>query len=167
MQNTGPGIIRGTFENLPQGQTIALTCAGLSYYFVANYHGGNGNDLVLLWTNGNELMPATAARKLDSQIILALKKGRGEPPFDKPTSLEPDIPIKEGDRVLVDIDASVSKALSDQVALVGGVVVKSPSSSTTLRAMVPVLQLEALAARADVSFISPARPAVISKTGAR
>jgi hypothetical protein len=36
VQNTGPGIIRGTFSNLAQGQTIALTYGGLTHYFVAN-----------------------------------------------------------------------------------------------------------------------------------
>src|SRR4029077_15477276 len=52
VQNTGPGIIRGRFSNLAQGQTVALTYSGLTYHFVANYYGGRGNDLVLLWTTG-------------------------------------------------------------------------------------------------------------------
>src|SRR5438132_12307478 len=103
VQNTGPGIIRGTFSNLAQGQTIALTYGGLTHYFVANYHGGNGNDLVLLWTTGDQFIPVAAAGKLDGQIVLALKKSRGQPPFDKPTSLEPDSQIKDRDRVLVNI----------------------------------------------------------------
>ena len=160
VQNTGPGIIRGTFSNLAQGQTIALTYGGLTHYFVANYHGGNGNDLVLLWTTGNQFMPAAAAAKLDGQIVLALKKSRGQPPFDKPTSLEPDIPIKDGDRVLVDIEGSVSKALLDHVTLSGGTVPSGSTTATTLRAMVPLSQLEALASRADVKSIAPAKPSV-------
>lgn len=167
VQNTGPGIIRGTFSNLAQGQTIALTYGGLIHYFVANYHGGNGNDLVLLWTTGDELLSQAAKDKLDGQIVLALKKSRGQPPFDKPTSLEPDIPIKDGDRVLVDIKGSVSKALLDQVTLSGGALPSGSTTTTTLRAMVPLSQLEALAGRADVNFISPAKPAVISKVGAQ
>ena len=165
VQNTGSGIIRGTFANLAQGQTIALSYAGLTYYFVANYHGGRGNDLVLLWTISDQFIPAAAAGKLDGQIVLALKKSRGQPPFDKPTSLEPEIPIKDGDRVLVDVDASVSKGLLDQVALFGGVVVNGPPTAATFRAMVPLSQLEALAGRSDVNFISPAKPAVISRVG--
>jgi hypothetical protein len=167
VQNTGPGIIRGTFSNLAHGQTIALAYGGRIYYFVANYHGGNGNDLVLLWTTGHEFIPAAAAGKLDGQIVLALKKSRGRPPFDQPTSLEPDIPIKDGDRVLVDIDASMSKGLLDQVALLGGVVVNGSPTSTTFRAMVPLSQLEALAGRADVNFISPAKLAVTSEVRAQ
>jgi hypothetical protein len=163
VQNTGPGIIRGTFSNLAQGQTIALTYGGLIHYFVANYHGGNGNDLVLLWTTGDQFMPAAAAAKLDGQIVLALKKSRGQPPFDKPTSLEPDIPIKDGDRVLVDIEGSVSKALLDHVTLSGGTVPSGSTTTTTLRAMVPLSQLEALASRADVKSIAPATLSVTSQ----
>jgi hypothetical protein len=167
VQNTGPEIIRGTFSNLAQGQTIALTYAGLTSHFVANYHGGGGNDLVLLWTTGDELLSQAAKDKLDRQIILALKKSRGQPPFDKPTSLEPAIPIKDGDRVLVDIEGSVSKGLVDQVTLSGGTVPNDSTTTTTLRAMVPLSQLETLAGRADVNFISPAKPAVVSKVGAQ
>jgi len=163
VQNTGPGIIRGTFSNLAQGQTIALTYGGLTHYFVANYHGGNGNDLVLLWTTGDQFIPVAAAGKLDGQIVLALKKSRGQPPFDKPTSLEPDIPIKDGDRVLVDIEGSVSKALRDHVTLSGGTVPSGSTTTTTLRAMVPLSQLEALASRADVKSIAPATLSVTSQ----
>jgi hypothetical protein len=83
VQNTGPGIIRGTFNNLAQGQTVALSYAGATYNFVANYHGGNGHDLVLLWTSGEESLPAAILGKLDAQILLAQKKSRREPPFDK------------------------------------------------------------------------------------
>ncbi len=49
VKNTGPGFITGTFSNLAQGQAVALSYAGQTYNFVANYFGGNGNDLVLSW----------------------------------------------------------------------------------------------------------------------
>ena len=162
VQNTAPGIIRGTFSNLAQGQIVALSYGGLTYHFVANYYGGAGNDLVLLWTSGESSLPAAILSKLDAQIVLALKQSRGEPPFDKPTSLEPDIPIKDAGRVLVDMEASVSKELLDQVALVGGQVINGSETATTLRAMVPLSQLETLAGRADVKSISPARLTITS-----
>ena len=162
VQNTGPGIIRGTFSNLAQGQTVALSYGGVTYNFVANYYGGKGNDLVLLWTSGEKSLPAATLEKLDAQIVLALEKSRGEPPFDKPTSLEPDIPIKDAGRVLVDMEASVSKELLNQIALVGGQVINSSETARTLRAMVPLSQLETLAGRVDVKFISPARLTITS-----
>jgi alpha-tubulin suppressor-like RCC1 family protein len=49
VQNTGINFINGTFMNLAQGQTVALTYNGTPYNFVANYYGGTGNDLVLVW----------------------------------------------------------------------------------------------------------------------
>jgi uncharacterized repeat protein (TIGR03803 family) len=39
--------ITGTFANLPQGGTISATYNGTTYWFQANYAGGDGNDLVL------------------------------------------------------------------------------------------------------------------------
>jgi len=162
VQNTGPDIIRGTFSNLAQGQIVALNYAGGTYHFVANYHGGSGHDLVLLWTS-EESLPAATLKRLDTQIILALKKRRGEPPFDKPTSLQPEIPIQDGASVLIDLDATVSNDLLTQIALTGGKVVKSPDPSHIIRAMVPLSQLETLASRADVKSISPARLTITSK----
>ena len=51
VQNTGLGFINGTFDNLAQGQPVALSYGGVTYRFVANYYGGSGNDLVLVWAN--------------------------------------------------------------------------------------------------------------------
>src|ERR1051326_5985152 len=105
VRNTGSGIIRGYFTNLAQGQTVALNYAGVTYNFIANYHGGKGNDLVLLWTT-EDPMPPAILRKLDPQIVLALKKLRRQPPFDKQVSLQPDNPIQIAGRVLVRIEGS-------------------------------------------------------------
>jgi len=49
VKNTGLSFISGTFSNLTQGQTVALAYNGETYNFVANYYGGTGNDLVLVW----------------------------------------------------------------------------------------------------------------------
>jgi alpha-tubulin suppressor-like RCC1 family protein len=51
VQNTGLDFINGTFDNLTNGQTVALSYGGVAYRFVANYYGGSGNDLVLAWAN--------------------------------------------------------------------------------------------------------------------
>lgn len=50
VNNTGPGFIHGRFANLSQGQRVWLPFDGGLYPFVANYHGGTGNDLVLQWS---------------------------------------------------------------------------------------------------------------------
>jgi alpha-tubulin suppressor-like RCC1 family protein len=51
VNNTGRGFISGTFANLSQGQAVTLTYNGITYNFVANYYGGTGNDLILMWAN--------------------------------------------------------------------------------------------------------------------
>lgn len=51
IDNTGLPHFQGSFDNLAQGQRIELTYQGVSYPFVVNYHGGDGNDLVLQWAN--------------------------------------------------------------------------------------------------------------------
>jgi hypothetical protein len=47
----------GTFANLPQGGTCSATYGGVTYFFQANYSGGDGNDLVLTAEAGS---PPTA-----------------------------------------------------------------------------------------------------------
>jgi len=49
VKNTGLGFITGAFNNLTQGQLVTLSHGGSDYQFVANYFGGTGNDLVLVW----------------------------------------------------------------------------------------------------------------------
>ena len=48
---TGLQPLRGTFDNLAQGQVVGLDYGGNTYNFVVNYYGGNGNDLELQWPN--------------------------------------------------------------------------------------------------------------------
>ena len=49
LKNQGTEAIRGRFTGLAHGSIITLQHGGISYEFVANYHGGDGNDLVLQW----------------------------------------------------------------------------------------------------------------------
>jgi alpha-tubulin suppressor-like RCC1 family protein len=49
VENTGLTFINGEFSNLTQGQTVTIPYGGKNYDFVANYYGGSGNDLVLVW----------------------------------------------------------------------------------------------------------------------
>lgn len=157
VHNTGTTFIKGTFTNLAQGQMVSLTYAGVQYTFISHYGSGTDRDLVLLWTNAGDL-PATVASKLDSQLVLASKQARGQAPFDKPTSLRPDVPLKdETGRLLVDIRGAVSHDLIDQVAALGGRVIEGTQSDKGLRALVPALQLQTLAAREDVANVAPTR----------
>ena len=107
-----------------------------------------------------------AQRKLDSHIVLALKKSRGEAPFDQPTSLDPDLAVEADGRVLVDLDAAVTGALLARIESTGGKIIASFEASHAIRALVPLAQMEALAGRADVKFISPAAQGTTNRGGA-
>ena len=48
---TGPAGIAGNFSGLEHGQTLTLEHDGVAYDFIVNYHGGDGNDLVLQWAH--------------------------------------------------------------------------------------------------------------------
>jgi alpha-tubulin suppressor-like RCC1 family protein len=95
--NSGLAFINGTFDNLGQGQAVALAYGGVTYRFVANYYGGSGNDLVLIWassrtfawgsdasgqigdntsgTNRLVPVPVTATGVLAVNTVLALARG--------------------------------------------------------------------------------------------
>jgi alpha-tubulin suppressor-like RCC1 family protein len=97
VNNTGLGFIVGTFDNLAQGQALPLSYGGTTYQFVANYCGGSGNDLVLVWaskrafawgwdqygqlgdntsgTNRLVPVPVTATGVLAGKTVLALASG--------------------------------------------------------------------------------------------
>ena len=120
--------------------------------------------VLTLWTaqttaSGKEPVAASTLSKLDSQLVLVVKKSRAEAPFDKATTLEPDV-YKYRGRVLLEIDGVFSRELSDQIASLGGQVVNDWGTTTRFRAWLPFAQLEILAARPDIRSISAARPTV-------
>lgn len=49
IRTRGTEFIAGTFANVPQGGTVALTYNSITYNYIADYHGGNGRSLVLHW----------------------------------------------------------------------------------------------------------------------
>lgn len=120
--------------------------------------------VLALWTaqltaGDEKSAPAAILNKLDKHLVLVVKKSRGESPFDRPTTVEPDV-YKFGGRVLVEIEGSISRELSDQITSLGGQLVTGWGTATTFRAWVPFAQLETLAARADIKSISAARPTI-------
>jgi len=109
--------------------------------------------------SGKEPVPAATLNKLDNQLVLVVKKSRAEAPFDKETTVEPDV-YKFNGRVLVEIEGTISRELSDQIASLGGQLVVGWGTATNFRAWVPFAQVETLASRADIKSISAARPSI-------
>jgi alpha-tubulin suppressor-like RCC1 family protein len=98
VNNTGLSFINGTFDNLANGQALTLSYGATSYQFVANYYGGSGNDLVLVWANNQAFawggnsngqlgdnsttsrqlpVPVTATGVLAGKTLLAVAAGNG------------------------------------------------------------------------------------------
>jgi hypothetical protein len=101
--------------------------------------------------------------KMDDELALVAKTSRSETSAEKPATRVPDVYAYRG-RVLVEIQGTFSRELSDQIANLGGEVVAGWGTTTNFRAWVPFAQLETLAARADVRFLSAARPSITHRT---
>lgn len=106
-----------------------------------------------------------AQRKMESPIILAIKKARGEPPFDKHPSIPVALLVPADGRVLVDLDATVTEELLDHIKSGGGEVVSSFPALRAIRAKIPLLKLDPLARRADVRAIAAAAEPVANLSG--
>lgn len=94
-----------------------------------------------------------AQRKMDSQLVYALKRSRNEPIGTGVNHLQITVkPDAEG-KVIVDLTASVNQPLLDAIVQNGGTVLNSHPRFNAVRARVPLANLETLAGRADVRFI--------------
>lgn len=102
-----------------------------------------------------------AQKKIDSQLLYALKQKRGETrgvPTDRI-----DIELDQKGRALVDITAKVTSQVTSQIRKLGGMVVSEDQRYHTIRARLALEKLEALAALKDVSFIAPAAQAMYNR----
>jgi hypothetical protein len=95
-----------------------------------------------------------AQKRLDSQLVYAIRRKRGEMSKDIPREI--DVKIREDGRVLVDLDASVSKELLSLIEQQGGQIINNFPAQNAIRALVPLANLETVAAQTGVRFIRPA-----------
>lgn len=95
-----------------------------------------------------------AQKKIDSQLLYALKQKRGET-AGVPTE-RIDIELDQKGRILVDITADISPRLESQIRKLGGAILSSDARYHTIRARLALEKLESLAAQKDVKFIAPA-----------
>ena len=94
-----------------------------------------------------------AQKKIDSQLLYALKQKRGETrgvPTERII-----IEFDQKGRALVDITAKVSPQVTSRIRKLGGIVISEDARYHTIRASLALEKLEALATLRDVSFIAP------------
>ena len=95
-----------------------------------------------------------AQKKIDSQLLYALKQKRGETEGVPTDPIQLDLDAK--DRALVDISANVTRQVQSQIRKLGGAIQSQDERYHTIRARLALEKLEALAALKDVRFIGPA-----------
>src|ERR1051326_878601 len=95
-------------------------------------------------------------RKIDSQILSAIKISRGENVAPGVDQLETDIEVGADDRVKVDIRARVTPDLLEKITGAGGEIIASVPRFDAIRARVPLNQIETLAELPEVQFIGRA-----------
>jgi hypothetical protein len=105
-----------------------------------------------------------AQQKMESQLVHALKKNRGEPFAPGAPNVRVDVKSEADGRVLVDIDATVTPDLLSLIQLGGGQVINSFAQYRAVRALVTLTQLETLAGSTNVNYIRRASQGHTGKT---
>ena len=104
-----------------------------------------------------------AQRRLDSQLLLELRRRRGHPVARTVPGLSTGIETDPDGTTLVDIRADVTNALLSRIQALGGTVFNQHPRYRAIRARLPLESLETLAADASVQFIRPALPPITNK----
>ena len=107
-------------------------------------------------------------QKIDSNLLLEGDRLQGLANVDALATVNSGVIVDAGGTVLVDMDTQVTPALLTAIAAAGGIVVNSYAQYNAVRARMPIGQIEAIAARAEVRFIGPAEQAYTNQrvTGA-
>jgi hypothetical protein len=96
-----------------------------------------------------------AQRKMDSQLLYAVKMTRGQPIALGVRALATDLPYQSDRRVSIDVSADVNAALLAELRSLGVEVVYSDQVQGSLRLLARVDELERIAALPQVVFVQP------------
>jgi hypothetical protein len=96
-----------------------------------------------------------AQKKIDSQLLYEVKKRGGKMTKGLPT-LKTGIKLDKNGKLLVDMKAKVSDGLLQQIKSAGGEVISSSEGGGSIRAKLPIAQIESLAGNQNVTLIEPA-----------
>jgi hypothetical protein len=104
-----------------------------------------------------------AQRKLSSQLILEAKRHRGDALFSALPNLRTSLDVARDGTVQVDIRAAVGDDLLLRIEQLGGTVESSYPQYDSIRARMPLVELETLAAEEAVRSIRPADTMMLNK----
>jgi hypothetical protein len=98
-------------------------------------------------------------QKLDSQLIFAARLKATGVVHPAASKLRPSLTAETDGRIKVEIKGTVTPELLVAIQAAGGKIISSLPGYHVLQALIPVENLETIAARADVVFIRPAQKA--------
>ncbi|HET6980347.1 MAG TPA: S8 family serine peptidase [Pyrinomonadaceae bacterium] len=104
-------------------------------------------------------------KKIDSQLIYQLKMNQGLMVADSVSSLQTDVAVDNQGKTTVDITAPVTNALVAALQAQGAEILSARNNS--IRANVPLDNLEAIAALDEVRFVQPKQNAMTSNETSR
>ena len=104
-----------------------------------------------------------AQRKIDSNLLYAVKMNRGEAIAAGVRSLETGVDVAEGGGVIVDIVANGPDSLEQTILDLGGAIIDLEPRYRSLRARLPLQKVEELAANPSVVFIQPKQEARLNR----
>jgi len=107
-----------------------------------------------------------AQRKMDSQLVYAVKQARLDPVVAAVPSLQVQLPDVTASGVAVDVRASLSDGLLQRIRALGGEIVAVHPGLDQVRVRIAIDRLESLAALPEVRFVAP-RQDMIVFTGSR
>lgn len=120
-------------------------------------------DVCAQGVNQEKRTRTPAQQKIDSQLLYALYRKRGEAEARGIPNVEPRVKFDEKGRAIVTIRARVTRALLAKIKSYGGEVISSSEQYNDILAHVPLEKLEKLAALKDVTAIMPADEATTNK----
>src|SRR5437660_2374564 len=104
-------------------------------------------------------------QKIGSHLLYAQKMKHGLPIAVGIDRLEVSLQTDAADRVLVDITAAFSKDLITTIEAAGGTIVYAGRNAQSLRAWLPLDNVDTIAGRGDVTFVEPAIRSITQSAG--
>jgi hypothetical protein len=100
-----------------------------------------------------------AQRKIDSQLLYAMKIRRGDQIVSAVPALQSGVTLSPDNKVVVDITGTLGGNLIENIYSLGGEILTVVPGYNSIRANVPIDQLEAIAAMPEVIFVQPKQEA--------
>ena len=105
-----------------------------------------------------------AQQKIDSNVLYTIRMLTGRPAAPGVPYLYTGVDLDRNNNIVVDIVAHVTDQLLDQLAAAGAQVMYTNRALRSIRASLPPLQIESIAASPDVIFISPKQDFATNRT---